>query len=504
MSRDRDKVHVEANVIEDLFTTFFLNYAPDVPILDPLQSPNKYYSRSPLLFWAILTVASRRYAADPSLLLSLSNATFQFALQQIDSPAADIHTVEALVLLLSWQFPSTQQHEESGYVMSGALIHLAFKYGLHTAESSQDFVRVKLNLSECEVRRRRQLWAACIVVYQENSAMIGNACLQIPAPLICKEIIRLKCQEPILRLHLQGIITRANNAFDENGFAIETAGEERTLNILIRAYEDEIKMAESHYQNLTMKEKLYVYFAHLQIQAMNFFKPPDKIDNVSLGRLYSVATSLVESVAELEMDTDFIRYSTAYLMRSMALATCILLRLIKTPFVEFINADEAKSLFLTALQLMQKFSVANNDAPARCATAVSRLWRSDRVFKNPDGSHNLRLRVRTRYGMSLMWDCMWWCREEFMGQEGAYSRLPPSESNMTDTQQAAAARPQQLSEQATAEPSPSQQVPLSFDWSMDDWFFNPDLNMQDGQWDVPINLMDSVDPVPALKLTILP
>lgn len=81
--------------------------------------------------------------------------------------------------------------------------------------------------------------------------MLGNACLQIPAPLLGKEIHRMKCLDPKLRLQLQGVITRANNAFDENGTSIETAGEERTLNILIRAYEDEIRMAESNYPTLT-------------------------------------------------------------------------------------------------------------------------------------------------------------------------------------------------------------------------------------------------------------
>jgi hypothetical protein len=100
----------------------------------------------------------------------LSSATFQYALQQIDSADADIHTVEALLLLLTWQFPSTPQHEEAGYILSGALIHLAFKFGLHIAESGQDFVRVKLNLSECEVMRRRNLWAGCLITYQESAS----------------------------------------------------------------------------------------------------------------------------------------------------------------------------------------------------------------------------------------------------------------------------------------------------------------------------------------------
>ena len=83
-----------------------------------MLSPNGYYQQSHLLFWAILLVASRRYVHDPSLLTSLSTPTFRMALAKIASPTADIHTVEALLLLVSWHFPSSQYHEECSYVLS--------------------------------------------------------------------------------------------------------------------------------------------------------------------------------------------------------------------------------------------------------------------------------------------------------------------------------------------------------------------------------------------------
>jgi len=46
--------------------------------------------------------------------------------------------------------------------------------------------------------------------------------------------------------------------------------------------------------------------------------------------------------------------------------------------------------------------------------------------------------------------------------------------------------------------SPEQQVPLSFDWSMDDWFFNQDLGLLNNQWGMPMSVMDSLPSVPAL------
>lgn len=388
--------------------SFFLYYAVDVPILDPMLSPNDYYNRSPLLFWSIMTVASRRYAADPTLLHSLAATTFKLAVHQVDSPSADIHTVESLLLLLSWQFPTNSMHEEAGYVLSGAMIHLAFKFGLHMAEAGQDYVRVRLNLDESEIRRRRLLWAACVIVYQEVGTMLGNTCLQVPTPLMSKEIPRLTCSDPRLRLQLQSIIARANNAFAENGTVVDTPGEERTLQLLIRTYEDEIKAAESSYESSTQREKLFITYAYLQVQVMHFFRPADNIEHHTIAKIYSTTVRYIEQLLEMDREMQYTQYVTAYIMRSSALASCILLRLIKTPFGEAINLEEAKSFFLTSLQLIQKMTVANNDGPARASVALSRLWRSDRVFKGPDGNYFLTLRVRSRYGHSVLWDTMAW------------------------------------------------------------------------------------------------
>lgn len=373
-----------------------------------MLSPNDYYNQSPLLFWSIMSVASRRYTSDPTLLQSLAAATFKLALHQVDSPSADIHTVEALLLLLTWQFPTNSLHEEAGYILSGAMIHLALKFGLHTAEAGQDYVRVRLTLDECEIKRRRILWAACATVYQEVCTMLGNTCLQLPTALISKAIPRLPSSDPRLRLQLQGIITRANNAFAENGTAVDTPSEERTHVLLIRAYSDELKTIEASYDGLSGRERLFLTYAHLQLQVMHLFRPAESIEPCTIAKLYATAVALIEQLLELDRECQYSLYTTAYVTRCSALASCVLLRLIKTPFGEAINLDEAKTFFLTSLQLLQRMTVANNDGPARASVALSRLWRSERVFKDENGNFQLSLRVRSRYGPSILWDTMAW------------------------------------------------------------------------------------------------
>ncbi|KAG5218280.1 C6 transcription factor (Leu3) [Trichophyton interdigitale] len=56
----------------ELFTRFFTYYHPFLPLLETQKTPEEYYDTSPLLFWTILAVASRRYQTDSSLLNALS------------------------------------------------------------------------------------------------------------------------------------------------------------------------------------------------------------------------------------------------------------------------------------------------------------------------------------------------------------------------------------------------------------------------------------------------
>jgi hypothetical protein len=83
--------------------------------------------------------------------------------------------------------------------------------------------------------------------------------------------------------------------------------------------------------------------------------------------------------------------------------------------------ENAKEAFFLGVNIMKRLSSENNDGPTRIAQILTQLWNSEKAFKNPDGTEHMALRIRTRLAMSAVFDAIWWWREEFGGQQGAYT-----------------------------------------------------------------------------------
>jgi len=58
------------------------------------------------------------------------------------------------------------------------------------------------------------------------------------------------------------------------------------------------------------------------------------------------------------------------------------------------------------------------------------LWNSNRVFKGPNGTEAVTLRIRNRLGGSIVLDALVWWREEFGGFMGVYP--PPLMDDRND------------------------------------------------------------------------
>ena len=145
--------------------SFFSQYLPFIPILDPHMTPDQCYGLSPFLFWAIVFVGSRRYCADPTLLGFLSPRMNLMALQALESRVSPIQTIQGILLLCLWPVPVNTRFRDFSHVLSGAVIHLATQIGVHVMGNGQDFSRYKLapearNLSVF----RAQLWKYCLIV----------------------------------------------------------------------------------------------------------------------------------------------------------------------------------------------------------------------------------------------------------------------------------------------------------------------------------------------------
>jgi hypothetical protein len=233
---------------------FFRDFHHFLPIFDPPRTPDEYFQRSQLLFWAIAGVACRNYAKDPTLLDSLGERVLNLSLLSLRTPSVAV--IKGLLLILTWPLPKNASSADATYAISGSVLHMAMQIGLHIPTSSQDFSRVKVNLTETQIVRRAELWGYCIVTYQRSCSFKGHS------PLALLETYQDSEQRFTLfqrisaslrfQLRLNGVVTRCSSALLQNGLRIMSKDQEHGLDVLIRVFEANLKDLEPEATNGTV------------------------------------------------------------------------------------------------------------------------------------------------------------------------------------------------------------------------------------------------------------
>lgn len=100
----------------------------------------------------------------------------------------------------------------------------------------------------------------------------------------------------------------------------------------------------------------------------------------------------------------------------MVAAGCTLLKLCKSFFASHIDMEYTKSLFNRTIWAIRGVSASSNDLPERLAEVLAQMWRlggaTQRANNSTDVDDSLRLKVRCRMSMSLLFDSVWRWRED--------------------------------------------------------------------------------------------
>lgn len=114
----------------------------------------------------MITVASRLYESDPTLITSLATPVTALLWKNISTPPHTIDLVQAIVLLTTWPFPtSTMQTDPSLTIISIAKA-VALTLGLHRPEAVQDFMRVNTKFNRKQIQEATKTWAGCYITAQ--------------------------------------------------------------------------------------------------------------------------------------------------------------------------------------------------------------------------------------------------------------------------------------------------------------------------------------------------
>lgn len=166
--RSIDGFDLDSVIIDSCFKLFFRDYHPLFPILDPTTTPNVLYMKSPVLFWVVVSIGSRKHSVLPNLVSALSFRVSSLVSSSLYSRVNPYESIKAALLLLEWPFPATSYGCDPAFIMSGAIIHTAMQNGLHTSFDSIGAFKADISGGppDYAAMERAQLWAYVIILYQ--------------------------------------------------------------------------------------------------------------------------------------------------------------------------------------------------------------------------------------------------------------------------------------------------------------------------------------------------
>ncbi|KAI6716959.1 hypothetical protein JHW43_000425 [Diplocarpon mali] len=483
-----ENVGLTGATMDDLFGLFWLCYHPYLPFLNPQQAPDQYYAQHPLLFWAIVVVAARRYTADPGLLTAVSGPFTRLLWQTVGEVPNNHFVVKALCLICTWPLPTSTTSTDPTHILCGVMMKTATGIGLHRPNNTQDFSRVSIDLNREQLHDRVTTWAVCNIVAQSVGTGYGQ-----PASTLYDWTLAIRPGEhgpftlsPELeaRLQVERFCDKVSkemysNASDPRG----VAGDELRA-MLTKVYKrefSELRVSVLSRQEISPVVQLHLRAAGLHLRLSAFFdssSTPGYLND--LMGLWLACVDFLDYVLELDDNPDpvtgsVLRYATNYILQMIDAACFTLLKLLSSFFASSVEFERGRLLFHRTIQIIRSMSIINNDLPWRLAELMVQMWNGARVEQRSkqqqtphdgsgsgSGSHepraaiddSLQLKVRCRMSMSHVFDSIWRWREEFQAQ--GRGSLEAAVKNPTNPDSAAESSASSTHLDATLVPPPHQ------------------------------------------------
>ncbi|KAH6961924.1 hypothetical protein BKA56DRAFT_598095 [Ilyonectria sp. MPI-CAGE-AT-0026] len=415
--------------IDELFNTYLTYYHPFLPLIDETKPPHDYYLLSDLLFWSIISVASRRMRSRPTLLPRLARNVTDLLWTTLRSIPYSLATVQALALLCTWPFPTSSSTADPTFMLVGIMLQIGTQMGLHRALDAQDFAKVPTRLDAREYAEWVRTWEACNVVARSVSVGCGLPLFiqtyDWPLPVAPTE----SPLEPLVlgasfRYHLRIEQFRLRVSTSLASYAPETGQlasmrERLTLYRLLNSGLAELKAEEHETSAFTT---WYLAAARLHLHAFYLFDDAATDGfNDRIITLYLTASSLIELSLEHDaQEIAFFECCPFYCYQVFVCAAFTVLKILMNGFFQSIlDVGSGTKLLEAAIAALKKVSVANNDLPARLGDVIGFFCAlPDPTVIGGATTDDLRLKqVKSRLSMSVVYDCLWTWRKHFQTEE---------------------------------------------------------------------------------------
>ncbi|EXJ80927.1 hypothetical protein A1O3_07215 [Capronia epimyces CBS 606.96] len=418
-----DDLNVDAQDIDECFSLFFDKYLPYLPIYQKKLRPNECHNSSRFLFWTIVAIGARKYSKDPTLILLLAPKVMEAAKTAIFCQDKILATIQALILLCTWQMPINTLQKDTTPTLAGAMIQLASNIGLHVYGTVQDFSRVPLKYDRQHRDFRTKLWALCLLTCQRVNNYRG-----LP-PLVMSDTYSHEGykEDPLTALPPSLVFQRRlSQLHSEAILEIEHVALSQTPEVRNVTLGPTVNNVLSKLSTLAVDcpskiDRYLLLSARALLSTNRLIAPSSYIDSADLITLYTDACTLIELTNELDEEEQFAEFGPSASQSVLTHAALIVLRVGRSHIAGSLDEKRGRKCYFTAIQLSKKHSVRSDDISARVTIILSQLWTSKMVITQPDGTpDSLWLRCRNRLGLSLSFDSLWLWRQEFGGHPNPY------------------------------------------------------------------------------------
>ncbi|KAK4231535.1 hypothetical protein QBC38DRAFT_465998 [Podospora fimiseda] len=392
--------------IDYYFDKYFEHFHGYLPIVRT-RDPDTCYRRGPVLFWAIIMTACRRFARDDTAFQFLIDSLLPLIWTSVSQPPLNLSIINAILLLATWPFPTIRFLTDPSLIFAGIAMNSSFLTGLHTGRGSHSEFKSAMHELDTTDEEAGFTWAGCAIISHRVAAYMGCPSTSSLFNKTIDDLLDGSSQYPLPRyfyLHLE--TSRFANRVNRTMCASLEEANGVSHHLVAYMEEEYAKVQRLLYPNNSDLDNFTLLSTLLEIQTYYFMPLPgysEELFKRNVIKCYCTAESLIHSATRLHRETAFLHYAPHFVFRTLLSSICVVMSVHLSSYTKGFQADTVDALIKEALRAMRICSVQENDLHIRATNMLEKYWEMRTHIPRSDSGVSV---YTHRLGASLTFDCL--------------------------------------------------------------------------------------------------
>ncbi|GJC80706.1 putative transcription factor SEF1 [Colletotrichum liriopes] len=383
--------------IDFYFDHYLEHFHPYFPIVRS-QDPDRLYKQSPILFWTLIAVSSRRYTRDAGLFPFLVENLPREVWAAVSTPPISMSTVNALLVLCTWPLPTIRflNDPSSSYVAIAQ--NAALLLGLHTGSGTHPEFCIGPN-RQTDITDEEACFAWMGYNIQAQRVASSNG-FPPPAGFFNEAVNRAASGRSLPdALGYFGLLyemQKFSNRLSRTMFSVAEEGE-GVPDTVIQLLEDELnklRQLQSRHNSGPSATLLAVrsaadppvpadldLFTILAVQfelQSYYFTPLSTVDKSTfrhnVNRAYSTAQALINLSLRLDASHRFLFHAPQHVFRTILDAVAVVFDVLMSGHATDVELANAEVSIKNSQEALRRCSVQEGDFPMRVLRMSESYW----------------------------------------------------------------------------------------------------------------------------------